>query len=291
MTRLRGYDWKGPDVRAGGRVFARGGFVVVTACAPGSELHRRCLESWARLMDPRIRLVLWANGRVPQGFVPERFSVRDMDELDGWREFLRLATREVGPEPPPGRPVDQRVDPRPGAARMFALAASIRHAESRVMRVIWLDTDVFVHRAVEVGFLMSITPTSSPVSFVWGKPICDPGFIAVDPASEPARAFVERVLEFYRSGAWVDADNRRVAEQMDRVRRSMETASLRFFDVSRGIGTRTRHPFVNGPLGSRMDHLRGTRKNAGATPTSDLIVARTEFYWRNREETPKSRHS
>ena len=39
------------------------------------------------------------------------------------------------------------------------------------------------------------------------------------------------------------------------------------------------HPFVNGPLGRYMDHLKGGRKDEGRSSDKDLVVARTEAYW------------
>ena len=39
------------------------------------------------------------------------------------------------------------------------------------------------------------------------------------------------------------------------------------------------HPFINGPLGTVMDHLKGNRKNDGKSRAADLVVKRQEEYW------------
>jgi hypothetical protein len=44
-------------------------------------------------------------------------------------------------------------------------------------------------------------------------------------------------------------------------------------------GRRTSHPFVNGPLGAYMDHMKGPRKEAGKSYARDLKVERSEDYW------------
>jgi hypothetical protein len=40
------------------------------------------------------------------------------------------------------------------------------------------------------------------------------------------------------------------------------------------------HPFVNGPLGAYMDHLKGPRKHIGRSRPQDLQRRRGEAHWR-----------
>jgi len=40
------------------------------------------------------------------------------------------------------------------------------------------------------------------------------------------------------------------------------------------------HPLINGPLGKFMDHMKGGRKEQGKSKRSDIMVKRTEDYWR-----------
>ena len=46
-----------------------------------------------------------------------------------------------------------------------------------------------------------------------------------------------------------------------------------------GTGRATSHPFINGPLGGYMDHMKGPRKQRGRSPVTDLRVQRSEPYW------------
>ena len=41
------------------------------------------------------------------------------------------------------------------------------------------------------------------------------------------------------------------------------------------------HPLINGPLGKFMDHMKGGRKDQGKSKRSDILVNRTEQYWRS----------
>jgi hypothetical protein len=40
------------------------------------------------------------------------------------------------------------------------------------------------------------------------------------------------------------------------------------------------HPLINGPLGKFMDHMKGGRKQRGKSDKKDIMVNRTEDYWR-----------
>ena len=40
------------------------------------------------------------------------------------------------------------------------------------------------------------------------------------------------------------------------------------------------HPLINGPLGKFMDHMKGGRKDKGKSDVKDIMVTRTEAYWR-----------
>jgi len=40
------------------------------------------------------------------------------------------------------------------------------------------------------------------------------------------------------------------------------------------------HPLINGPLGKWIDHMKGGRKKKGKSDSKDIMVNRTEEYWR-----------
>jgi hypothetical protein len=40
------------------------------------------------------------------------------------------------------------------------------------------------------------------------------------------------------------------------------------------------HPLINTELGKYMDHMKGDRKSEGKSKKSDIMVNRTESYWK-----------
>jgi hypothetical protein len=40
------------------------------------------------------------------------------------------------------------------------------------------------------------------------------------------------------------------------------------------------HPLINGPLGKWIDHMKGGRKDKGKSDKKDIMVNRTEDYWK-----------
>ena len=41
------------------------------------------------------------------------------------------------------------------------------------------------------------------------------------------------------------------------------------------------HPLINGVLGKWIDHLKGVRKQEGRSRKVDIMVNRTEDYWKS----------
>jgi hypothetical protein len=42
------------------------------------------------------------------------------------------------------------------------------------------------------------------------------------------------------------------------------------------------HPLINTKLGKWIDHMKGVRKDEGSSRAKDIMVNRTEDYWRNK---------
>ena len=266
-------------------------FVVVSGVDPRSfaEPMDRCLASWSRAMAPSIGLHLWVDGELPDGTVLPRFVIRRMGEIGGWTEFVASVRGDLASAPrgDDGRP-DPRWNPVAGAARFFVLREAVRTVPA--VRIVWLDADVLAHRPVEESFLAAACPAAVPVSYVWRPDGSDLGFLSVDPRHPVAVDLIDRCVDVYVSGRFRQLPEWRSCDVFDGERREIEGDGdrVRFFDVGRGVGRRARHAFVNSILGSRFDHMKGSRKKAGGTPTSDLVVDRYERYWRERREVPVS---
>jgi len=52
------------------------------------------------------------------------------------------------------------------------------------------------------------------------------------------------------------------------------------YDIAEGIGARADHVLINSRLGRFMDHMKGERKASGSSHAADLLVTRSEDYWK-----------
>jgi len=65
----------------------------------------------------------------------------------------------------------------------------------------------------------------------------------------------------------------------DVVRKSMPLAE---HDWSGHLIQGEGHPLINSEWGAYLDHLKGSRKSQGRSKDQDLIVPRTEAYWKQQ---------
>ena len=60
-----------------------------------------------------------------------------------------------------------------------------------------------------------------------------------------------------------------------------KTVKLNELNWTAGLIKGEGHPLINGPWGAYLDHLKGGRKSEGKSRATDLVVNRTEEYWKN----------
>jgi hypothetical protein len=148
--------------------------------------------------------------------------------------------------------------------------------------MIWLDADTFTHSDVTEDWLNGLFPASAYIAWLdraRSHPEC--GFVMFR-CDHPYHArFMDRFRALYTSG-----DLFRLPETHDSYvlqhlvvskvasRKIPPPASLS------GEARRTSHPAVNGPLGARIDHLKGPRKQEGRSRQRDIVFERNEPYWR-----------
>lgn len=147
--------------------------------------------------------------------------------------------------------------------------------------VIWLDADTFTHSDVTEAWLEKLFP--EPAYVAWldrmsSHPEC--GFVMFR-ASHPYHAlFMARFRDMYTSGdifKLPETHDSYVLQHLVTVkvanRKIPPPASLS------GEARRTSHPAINGPLGAKIDHCKGPRKQNGRSHQRDLIRPRSEPYW------------
>lgn len=147
--------------------------------------------------------------------------------------------------------------------------------------LIWLDVDTFTHSPVDELWLDMLFP--EPAYIAWldrqnAHPEC--GFVMFR-CSHPYHArFMEAFREIYTSDALFKLPETHDSYVLQHLVSAKVISRHIPAPVSLSGGARrTSHPAINGPLGAKIDHMKGPRKAAGRSSRRDLIFARPEPYW------------
>ncbi len=147
--------------------------------------------------------------------------------------------------------------------------------------VVWVDADVMTHAPVTVDFLTQLVPDWENTAVAWLNrdhkyPEC--GFVMFNCAHPAMEALIETWKRLYTHDQFVHLLNKGWTD-CHTLQAAVEMADAPTASLSGGF-TNLGHPFVNGPLGAVMDHLKGDRKLRGRSARSDLTHRRLESYWR-----------
>lgn len=241
---------------------------ITTCSAAGWEQYgRRMAGTWVQHWP--VPLTVWAEGFVPD---VDGVQVCSLDSVQWLADFKATHQRKNR-----GR-YNFRLD----AARFaHKTAAVIEHARSSSADfIVWCDADTVTHRPVPWPFVQSLLP-AGPEYVAWldrvgNYPEC--GFYVLNAGHQQHKALIDQWQRLYVGGGlfrlaeWHDSYVLQVlVERMFRVARK---------SLSGPVAAKTSHPFINGPLGAYMDHLKGGRKDAGRSHPTDLKTKRTEDYWK-----------
>ena len=93
------------------------------------------------------------------------------------------------------------------------------------------------------------------------------------------RRIMARWQELYETDAVLGLsqthDARSLEHVIDEAKREGPLTTHSLSGEAQGHG----HPLINGPLGTRLDHLKGPRKLLGRSQPTDLMKPRQEEYW------------
>jgi hypothetical protein len=96
-----------------------------------------------------------------------------------------------------------------------------------------------------------------------------------------ARAIIDTIVDVYRTGSVFQFPQTHDSYVINRVvEKAIKKGQVNVHSLS-GDKRAYRHPFINGVLGEKMDHLKGLsgRKERGKSFTTDLKNPRSEPYW------------
>lgn len=159
------------------------------------------------------------------------------------------------------------------AHKVAAIELAYRVGEGDVL--IWIDADCVTHAPVDAGWLSGLLGSADFGYLKRAKKYSETGFMMFrrGPACD---RLIASVVDLYRSDRLFDLAEWHDCWAIDHVRERIVINSVSLS----GDAENTGHPLVNGPLGERLDHLKGKRKAAGKSMRSDLKKPRVETYWK-----------
>lgn len=227
---------------------------------------RRMVDSFRRHWPEEVDLRVYSEGW------SENLGVELVDLVGASPWLAAFKTRHAGRS----RPRDFRRD----AVRFAHKVAAVCHAAqtSGIDYLIWLDGDLVAHADINLDALEVLLPRGNDwIAWLDRErmyPEC--GFYILNCSHWAHGEMIKRLAEMYDHDRLFD-----LAEWHDSfvLQQVVERSGVGWKSLS-GTGRRTSHPLVNGPLGSYLDHLKGSRKSEGRSRSSDLKVKRNESYWR-----------
>lgn len=157
-------------------------------------------------------------------------------------------------------------------------AIELAFAKCRSDYLIWMDADCVTHAPVDAEWLEGLAQGARFAYLKRAKKYPECGFMMIS-NSPSTHWFWDEVVGMYDSDSlfglaeWHDSWVIEVARCKAEREWRLVCASLS------GDAENTAHPLVNGPLGARLDHCKGNRKQAGRSHASDLTKPRTEAHW------------
>jgi hypothetical protein len=144
--------------------------------------------------------------------------------------------------------------------------------------LIWMDADCVTHAPVDEGWLLGLIGDADFGYLKREKKYPECGFLIMKRGENVAR-LIRNLVWLYRTDELFELAEWHDSWAIEHVRAYLEKQSLLSCVSLSGDASTSGHPFVNGPLGERMDHCKGKRKKRGKSLPSDLTLKRTEEYW------------
>lgn len=161
--------------------------------------------------------------------------------------------------------------------RIFALAAGARISQADIL--INTDSDIITFSEMPQQFLIDLLGDADIAYMPRSRMYSECSFVLYRRSNPLVCDLIEDHEKFYTTGlifqlknGWTDC------HAFDVLISSYTRKGLKTRNINAGV-PESMHPFVNGPLGAYMDHVKGARKNEGRSRKSDFVVDRQEAYW------------
>ena len=260
---------------------------------------QRFLDSFAERVDPRIKLIVYAEDCTPSNSNDEQ--IRIIDAKQSLTKLNAFKARWGNVDKANGIPPDDIKARRPRDWHKKFKWDAIRFANKTYAVfdacanhkdwVVWMDADTFVHSDWSYEQFAELLPNDKWLTYVgrgrgsqtW--PEC--GFYGMNMNHPMCIQFLKEFERFYE-----DADNGifELEEWHDsyvfgHILNLMRNIDASVHDYSEHIYVNTAktggggHPLINSDLGKWIDHMKGARKDDGHSKRKDLMGNRNEAYW------------
>jgi hypothetical protein len=273
--------------------------VVTTFHPEGYSLYgERFLKSFAERVDKRIKLLVYAENCNPTNPDPTRITIlnagKTLPKLNAYKERWKDIPKANGIPPDDikaRRPKDWNKAFKWDAVRFANKTYAVFDAcEQSKGWCVWMDADTFVHSDWSYEQFKELLPETAYITYVGrGKgsqtwPEC--GFYGLNLNHPVCHEFLKEFERMYE-----DADNGMFlleewhdsyifGEILNKYKEFPSydySADMYLREARTGGGG---HPLINGPLGKWIDHMKGGRKSKGRSNAKDIMVNRTEDYWK-----------
>lgn len=247
-------------------------YSAVTTCSPaGWNLYgRRMALAFHRHWPKQIPLGIYA-----EGFTVDCMNVREMKLPEWLYDFKSRHAKQIIAHGVEHGTYNYRLDAVRFAHKTAAVIEAVCSTRSDIL--IWVDADTFTHSDVTMEFVDSMLPDNVPLAWLNRNrtyPEC--GFYMLDVKHPIVKELVLKWKSLYTDDTVFN-----LPEWHDSFVFQTLVNEFRLPWVSlSGNAANHSHPFINGPLGSYMDHMKGPRKSLGKSKPSDLISRRHEAYWK-----------
>lgn len=251
-------------------------YLAVTTCnaEQWSQYGRAMARTFCRYWPAEVPLWVYAEGFEPSKNLP--ICAVDLDIAAPWLEPWK-AERTAAQRGMANGKYTFKTDAVRFAHKVAAIGAAAREGADVL---IWIDADTVTHAPVTVGWLYSLFPPRADVAWLdRGPKYPECGFLMFRLPN--TLAVIDEIVSMYRSGAIFSLPQTHDSYVIQHVvEAAAKRGEIKVASLS-GDVPGCHHPFVAGPLGSRMDHLKGTqRKEAGRSFRTDSPFPRREPYWR-----------
>ena len=273
--------------------------VVTTFHQAGLDLYgQQFLYSFAKHVDQKIKMIVYAEDCAPINPNPMQITILDAKEelpkLNAFKEQWKDVPKANGIPPEDikrRRPRDWHKEFKWNAVRFANKVYAVLDACERTKGwCVWMDADTVVHSDWTYTQFKELLPENAYITYVGrGKgsqtwPEC--GFYGLNLNHPVCHSFLEDFERMYE-----DAENGmfkleewhdsyifgEVLKKYAQFPSHDYSAEMYLREARTGGGG---HPLINGPLGKWIDHMKGGRKSKGKSYKKDIMVSRTEDYWR-----------